>query len=188
MDGLEATRKVRGHEAAAGAPRVPIVAVTAHALAEERARCEAAGMDLCLTKPLRAQELDDVLARYLGGDAEGSPAPSDAFEDSILEIVGGDRELLAAVAGEYLRQTPPLLRELSDAVERRDAPEVRRTAHKLRGSSLQVGGTRPGAAAGRLEDAARDGDLSAADTLLREITEGVEELTTALTSMVGETT
>jgi signal transduction histidine kinase/CheY-like chemotaxis protein len=64
MDGLEATAAIRTIERGSGT-RVPIVALTAHALAEDRERCLAAGMDAFLTKPLRAPQLNVLLDRYL---------------------------------------------------------------------------------------------------------------------------
>ena len=64
MDGLEATAAIRTIERESGA-RTPIVALTAHALAEDRERCLAAGMDAFLTKPLRAPQLNVLLDRYL---------------------------------------------------------------------------------------------------------------------------
>jgi two-component system, sensor histidine kinase len=64
MDGLEATAAIRLLERESGA-RTPIVALTAHALAEDRERCLAAGMDAFLTKPLRAPQLNVLLDRYL---------------------------------------------------------------------------------------------------------------------------
>ena len=64
MDGLEATAAIRLMERESGA-RTPIVALTAHALAEDRERCLAAGMDAFLTKPLRAPQLNVLLDRYL---------------------------------------------------------------------------------------------------------------------------
>lgn len=64
MDGFAATRAIR--EAEQSANRVIIVAVTASALTEDRARCLAAGMDDYMTKPLRQDALRDLLARWLG--------------------------------------------------------------------------------------------------------------------------
>ena len=71
MDGYEATRRIRsaGH-ARAG---IPIVALTAHALAEDRQRCVAAGMNGYLAKPVTADALATVLRRHLGQDASLAP-------------------------------------------------------------------------------------------------------------------
>ncbi|MBZ2189518.1 response regulator [Alcanivorax sp. JB21] len=71
LDGLTATRRWRQQEAEAGAPRVPIIALTANALSGERERCLAAGMDDYLAKPFQRHALLNLVARYLDkGPAE----------------------------------------------------------------------------------------------------------------------
>jgi CheY-like chemotaxis protein len=62
MDGLEATRGIRAIEAESGAPRTPILALTANASAEDREACLAAGMDGFLAKPLDRERLALALA------------------------------------------------------------------------------------------------------------------------------
>jgi two-component system sensor histidine kinase/response regulator len=64
LDGFNATRQIRQNEMATRTPRTPIVAVTAEVLTDSRARCLAAGMDDCLTKPIRRSELEDALKRW----------------------------------------------------------------------------------------------------------------------------
>ena len=63
IDGLEATRRIRAAEAAHGAPRTPIVALTANAFGEDRDACLAAGMDDFLVKPLDRERLAELLSR-----------------------------------------------------------------------------------------------------------------------------
>ena len=63
MDGIEATRRIRAAEAASGAARAPIVALTANAFGEDREACLAAGMDDFLVKPLDREKLAELLAR-----------------------------------------------------------------------------------------------------------------------------
>jgi CheY-like chemotaxis protein len=62
MDGLTATRKIREYESAEGARRIPIIALTAHAMSEDAQRCLAAGIDFYLTKPLKPQLLRETLS------------------------------------------------------------------------------------------------------------------------------
>jgi CheY-like chemotaxis protein len=71
MDGMEATAAIRTLH---GTPaRTPIAAMTAHAMASDRARCFAVGMDDYLTKPLSLEQLRRVLERFRPRDAEPSP-------------------------------------------------------------------------------------------------------------------
>jgi PAS domain S-box-containing protein len=73
MDGLEATAVIRGKEKISGKHQ-PVIALTAHAMKGDREKCIAAGMDGYLTKPIRPQELDDVLEDYIGRRAGAAQA------------------------------------------------------------------------------------------------------------------
>jgi len=69
MDGFEATAAIRKREEGKGI-RVPVVALTAHAMKGDREKCLAGGMDGYLTKPIRPQQLDELLEKYLARRAE----------------------------------------------------------------------------------------------------------------------
>ena len=73
MDGFEATRRIRQRESNLVLPRIPIIALTAHAMAGFREKCIAAGMDDYLTKPLRLSDLEEMLSRTFGMQTQTSP-------------------------------------------------------------------------------------------------------------------
>jgi len=79
MDGLEATRRLR--ELGFSAEELPIIAVTAHDLPEERRRCERAGMTGFLVKPIRLEELDALLESLLRGESVNPGSAEAAIED-----------------------------------------------------------------------------------------------------------
>lgn len=76
MDGFEATRRIRARETACttGAPRIPIVALTAHVLESDRQSCTAAGMDDYLSKPFTRLQLERMLLRWLPPPSQTSPS------------------------------------------------------------------------------------------------------------------
>ena len=78
MDGFEATSRIRALEAATGT-RIPIIAMTAHAMAGDRERCLEAGMDDYLTKPIQRPTLQETLRKWLDGKL-AAPAPEPAAE------------------------------------------------------------------------------------------------------------
>jgi PAS domain S-box-containing protein len=155
LDGYEATARIRASEN--GLRHVPIVAMTAHALAGDREKCLRAGMDDYLSKPIRTEDLDPILERWLP-----VPGGSAALLDrerlrSLSEVGPGMIEQLVDV---FARSTPPLLHELVAAVESSDDEARRRLAHKLRGGSEAVGALRLSQLASRLEDGAGASDAA----------------------------
>ena len=126
MDGLEATRRIRATKAAAD---TKIVALTAHALEEERAPIMAAGCDDLVRKPFREQELFDVLARHLRLKFiyEQPPPQESAQETPALTLRPEQLDALPAELLQDLRQAVIELdtartQALIEQVTERDAP------------------------------------------------------------------
>ena len=145
MDGYAATMAIRSREK--GTERLPIVAMTAHAMKGDRERCLAAGMDDYLSKPLRPEALDAALERWLGAppasevEAPAADNPFDALVDEArMRVFRVDYpEIIDQLIELFVESTPPLLEELREAAERGDGEDVRRTAHKLKGSCQNIG-------------------------------------------------
>jgi two-component system, sensor histidine kinase and response regulator len=146
VDGYEATGRIRASER--DGARLPVIAMTAHAMAGDRERCLGAGMDDYLSKPLRPEALDAVLERWLGMAPAGADGP--AVEAALEGLIDEARmrtfrddypDIVDQLVDLFLSSTPPLLEELRTAHDGDDRDELRRTAHKLKGSCQNIGAT-----------------------------------------------
>jgi CheY-like chemotaxis protein len=186
MDGFAATAAIRACEAMhPGGRRLPIVALTAFAMKGDRERCLAAGMDDYLTKPIRRDQLEAVLARY----APGARGPAEALdpaqaevagaaldEATVLAYVGGDRQLLGELLGIFLEDGPGQLQALRAAAAGADPAALMRAAHTLSGSLKVLGATAAIALVGRLEALGREGQLEGAAALLARLEPEIERV------------
>jgi signal transduction histidine kinase/DNA-binding response OmpR family regulator/HPt (histidine-containing phosphotransfer) domain-containing protein len=156
MDGYEATRQIRAHE---GGGRTPIVAVTAHALSGERDKCLKAGMDDYMTKPIHADSLSKLLARWSGapGAVKTMSVPSDV-QLPALSAAERSPELIEL----FLSRTPALLSELSESVTAGAADRTGRAAHKLKGSCLAIAAPLMADTAAKLQRDGERGELERA--------------------------
>lgn len=139
LDGYAASAAIRAGEA--GDPRVTIIAMTAHAMAGDRERCLQAGMDDYLSKPLRPEELNRVVARWLGLGPQDA-AISALVDEARLRTLREDyNEIAGQLAELFADTTPALLNELRDAHRDGDNDATRRAANKLKGSCQNIGAT-----------------------------------------------
>jgi CheY-like chemotaxis protein len=189
MDGLEATAAIRERERSAGR-RVPIVAMTAHAMAGDRERCLAAGMDAYVAKPLRPAELMATIeavtaGRQLSDDVAGAAgAAGDPLERStLLACYAGNARLLGAVIDTFLTDCPGMIAAIGDASARRDPAALASAAHALKGSVGLFGQTAAYEIAKRIEQAAKDQRLDGSESAARLLEREMTTLTGRLTDL-----
>jgi len=169
MDGLEATRLIREREAREGdGRRIPIVALTAHAMGGDRERCLAAGMDDYATKPLDAERLVEAIERLTRSAIPAAEAAALTRED-VRRAVGGNEELVVQLAEIWADEGAEMVAEVRAAVEERDAAHLERAAHTLKGAALALGATALAEAALELERMGAGGRVAAEadDVVLR---------------------
>ncbi|ROR01612.1 hybrid sensor histidine kinase/response regulator [Desulfosoma caldarium] len=172
LDGLEATRMIRKGLARVKNPRVPIIAMTAHALPGDRQMCLQAGMDDYVPKPLRLEDLQGAIERQMHRaerdaqvheEAAACTSPSaglaaadqDVFHwDELVDRLGGDMDLSWEILSEFVAELPQRLKEIDEALEKGDIAETKRLAHSLKGAAANISAHRLSEAARALEQAA----------------------------------
>ncbi len=205
MDGFEATRKIREREATSGpagkdGKRLPIIALTAHAMQGDRQQCLAAGMDDYLTKPYTKDEMRGLLSKWLETSpaAPASPEPV-AVEESVApasqEIAGGPppsldpaalqnlaaqaqngTDLLSRIVATYVSSSTELAAELRAGAAAEDPKRMAMAAHTLKSSSAQVGAMKLSSLCKEIEARGRGGSVQGVTELLDQVFSELESV------------
>lgn len=155
MGGLDATRAIRALDGPMA--RVPVIAMTANALASDEARCREAGMDDYLTKPIERANLLATLTRWLGPLDDPRPAIDETIVARLLQEV--EPGALNRLLGVFLDEAQNRATRIRDAVARLDAAEaiaqIEHESHALKGSAQTFGAAALAARALVIENAIR---------------------------------
>ncbi len=186
MDGLTATAEIRRREQGAGAPRVPIIALTANAMEGDRERCLAAGMDDFLSKPFSQQQLAAPLQRWLARQTQEQPR-REASRPPLVDM--GVLRNIAALARPalldsmidlYLQHSPALMAAIEAAAAGMQVAELAAAIHSLKSSTANLGGTRLATVAKECEVSVREGGISQAAPIVPRIRREYQEFCAAL--------
>ena len=171
MDGITATRKIRELKTNSD---IPIIALTANAMSGDRERCEAAGMDGYLTKPLEVDRLRAVLTKFGMAKEDGAAtAPSEpksaatpgsqrppvdlrAFND----VIGDDPEFAREIIATFIHSGEQQMAEISAAIANGQRDALAKAAHKLKGACANIHALALQTFAHRLEADSKTGEIS----------------------------
>jgi PAS domain S-box-containing protein len=177
MDGYECTRQVRGGYAGDSASRIPVIAMTASAMAGDREKCLLSGMDDYLAKPIDNDELSKALLQWMPPvtSAEYQPVEQPVGEKNtdldiypvwdkptVMKLVSNQEERLGRLIDVFHEASEEKVAKLKNALARTDTAEVVSLAKFLQGSSASVAATRLQYICKTLEAEAREGHM---DTL-----------------------
>jgi two-component system, sensor histidine kinase and response regulator len=188
MDGFEATRRIRFAEQAKKRHHTPIVAMTAYAMAGDRERCLASGMDEYLSKPVDKVALLRLLERLsatgmAGENPEFIPARPIFSLKKLLDNLDGDELLMQRIVRLFDQNTPRLLATLRSAVADLNSAEIARSAHALLSSLGVFGATETCRLTQLLETQALEesfeetaATFAALENELKQVSAAIEEL------------
>jgi CheY-like chemotaxis protein len=170
VDGLQATEQI---QLAWGRQAPPVIALTAAASAEDRARCEAAGMQDYLTKPLQVSALAQTLEKWIASGAGAATAlaaagTADDTREGVTEALmdysrlnefkefdDEAQSMTREVVGLFLADAPRRLQAIEEALAAGDVAALSRAAHALKGAAGNIGAAGIQAVCANLEDDAR---------------------------------
>jgi signal transduction histidine kinase/DNA-binding response OmpR family regulator len=178
MDGYEATRRLRMDPAFNS---LPILAMTAHAMVQERERCMALGMNDYITKPINPKTLAAVLAKWVRPDGSHPPArnepaaipdqawpselPGIAWEEGLARF-GGKKALLEGMLSRFLELESRAAEAIRNALAQGDPETASRLAHSMTSAAGTIGAMGLSDLAKRLDHAIRLEDREVVEPLL----------------------
>jgi two-component system sensor histidine kinase/response regulator len=180
MDGFTATRRIRESERRAGrGHRLPIIALTANVMSEDRENCIAAGMDAHVGKPLEPTQLGACLGRYLTADGAANAVDLDALH----ELTGGDADFERELVETFVSSGDKCLAEIVAALRINDLETIGKRAHSLKGASANMHAHTLSVAASNLENAARSQSIGEIDALVRLVGERLQAVNAQLSKV-----
>jgi CheY-like chemotaxis protein/HPt (histidine-containing phosphotransfer) domain-containing protein len=191
MDGLQTTAAIRERERRLGGRHIPVIAMTAYAMASDRDRCLAAGMDGYVSKPVKPEKIREALEQFSGvpfksdeASAQtvlGAPAiiVEEVVAPQVLDVAPvipvfdraglaerlGGEDLVDIFLNKFRAGMPGYLDKLRSELDSGRADAVRAEAHAIKGLAANIGAEQVRQAALDIEMAAKAGDLEHLEAL-----------------------
>jgi PAS domain S-box-containing protein len=180
VDGFTATKKIR--EMASNKNKVPIIAITAHALVGDREKCLEAGMNDYIAKPIIAREIVQLIDKFLKIDQFDLTPSNDEKNESksfdfnrLKQISLGDHAFEKDLLSDYIIDAELKLESLQEYLSMGDANKIIDIAHTLKGSSYSVGATLVGDESLGIELSAKNNDLESVEERIPKLSRSIKE-------------
>jgi CheY-like chemotaxis protein len=178
MSGLEATAVIREFEKKKKLPRIPIIALTAHAMKQDRKRFISSGMDDYITKPLTHESLQRII-RALSGKAPGKTVKmepgSDPVEektiniDELKEIMNNSKSLLTRCLEAFQSTYRQVLDKIRSNIDEKNGVELKKNAHRLKGMLKYMAAHRAVKMTEELEAVSQDQTLAGVEKIFKAL-------------------
>ncbi len=195
LDGLEATRIIRTDPAFA---EIPIIAMTAHAMKEDRQRCLESGMNDYITKPIDIDLLFATLARWIPEMVPPRPAAAEPVHSaepeplpgidmaSAMERFGENISLLHRLVAKFREEFKGAAQNLQEMIQKGEIDAAAGYCHQIKGVAANLSAIKLSDAARDLEMAVKNGNSDGVEPLLKAFEAALEEVTD-MAGQIGST-
>ena len=186
MDGLEATKIIRDPDSNIPYHDIPIIAMTAHAMQEDRKKCLDSGMNGYISKPIDAQILINEIEKQIsGGDnmsATTNESKTQIFDrDALFQRLGDDEEFIKEIIEVFTEDFQSQIDQLEQAVKDRDPGQVTQIGHTMKGACKNVGAIALSEIAYEIESIGKSQLLNEINTKLEELKNNFNEFKACFT-------
>lgn len=200
LDGFDAARAIRAHEAETGRARVPIVALTAHVVGSAANAWRDAGMDDVIYKPFTLARLGSTIAAFSNAPVARAvastpssepPAADESYLDEavlrdLIEMTNGSLETVRRITDLYRVKSLEEVERLGSATQSGDSELIAKCAHALKSMSANLGARRVASAAAEMERAAREGQAPAGDDAFLHLHEILRQTHSRLNAAIAK--
>ncbi len=202
MDGYEACRQIRKIESESDKNRIPIIAMTAHAMKEDRDKCLAAGMDDYVSKPIDAKFFLEAIERWLPKEkAVASPLvlePDKILDlkttadnnlmvfdkDGLMDRLIDDMELYEIVVSGFLDDMPKQMSALKKFIDQGDIEDAGKKGHLIKGAASNIGADAFSNIASKIEEAGKSGNPDRLRLLVPQLESAFDQLKKVMEEIV----
>ncbi|MBF0450695.1 MAG: response regulator [Candidatus Magnetomorum sp.] len=175
MDGMETTRCIRSEEPDIINPGVPIIAVSAHALQEDKALFISAGMDDFIEKPIKQDILFGKIEFYMNKQSTLPPLPVNSTvcfdREELMERIGHDQNIYESTVRFFKSHVSELLEQIKAAIDSKNSQDIETIAHTIKGVTANMSAKGMSAIALEMENAVKDNHLDQTPELLNQLKE-----------------
>lgn len=182
MDGFEATTVIRND--LKNGDKIPIIALTAHALKGYRERCIDCGMNDYLAKPFNAADLRKILQKWIASGQTRQQLQQNSHQkndlpifdrEGMLERVMGDEAIMSSILASFIADMAPQVDSLPELLKKEDNESLAQMSHKLKGAAGNVSAKKLSLAAESLEKAIKNKDYAQLEILVEAVIKNFSE-------------
>jgi len=197
MNGIDATKIIRSGKNLDIDHKVPIIALTANAMSQDRQVCLNAGMNDYLSKPFKPEDLQGILEKYLGNGnvkskqkqhkKERSRIPSKYYDKkAILDRIDGDEALFRQLIALFIQEVPNQIKQIKMAIKANDSERITLFAHTIKGSAYNIRAMELKQIAFDIEQAGKSKDIHLAASKIQTLEDTFDKLHAELRQVVSD--